>query len=503
MYETTPQQPHTYESAEHMAKLNGEYELNGITAGWHIQERVPGQPSQDTAYIGATDSGQIFLGVFDGMGGAGGGEVAANIAADRLHAETKDDPAVNIENFSNDVLGDINDEINKSPEVAPGGGTTALIAAIDTSVDGERFLDWASVGDSLGFLIRGGEISQINPEHSHVANLLASGHDYDQEVLDSVGHIITKNLGGDSYKNDAYTGRIPLDEGDVIVFTSDGITGDKSTQRMRGESNEAVIIEIAQDPRLTDRQKAQKMVSLATKIDDRTALVVTVQSLSSESVTGDRVDRIVSRYAELDHLSEDITLDTLDLASPIDRFKEETGRDVGDTVPTLLNSGKLDVVGWTIHSFDVENGKVRISKPNDPVPFADTLIYNHPVDDFIDVIKQYDIDVPVDSPQRLEAARLDEMNSSIATKMEAKAIQFGMKDDGQSYSIIMYSKARKNLNAEDGSTNLPTEGLLSPRHTMDTAVKNSRVSEDQLAELADLYEQIVDNQEEIRRLRAV
>ena len=137
------------------------------------------------------------------------------------------------------------------------------------------------------------------------------------------------------------------------------------------------------------------------------------------------------------------------------------------------------------------------------MPFADTLIYNHPVDDFIDVIKQYDIDVPVDSPQRLEAARLDEMNSSIATKMEAKAIQFGMKDDGQSYSIIMYSKARKNLNAEDGSTNLPTEGLLSPRHTMDTAVKNSRVSEDQLAELADLYEQIVDNKEEIRRLRAV
>lgn len=159
--------------------------------------------------------------VADGMGGAQGGEVASQLAAETFARGLPDDGPS--ERRLEERVREANRRIHERQQgdrALHGMGTTITAAYLD----GDE-LALAHVGDSRAYLLRDGELTRLTRDHTLVEELVRRGELTEQEAAEHPQRsIITRALGPEEeVEIDLHTHR--MQAGDVLLLCSDGLTG--------------------------------------------------------------------------------------------------------------------------------------------------------------------------------------------------------------------------------------------------------------------------------------
>jgi len=168
--------------------------------------------------------------VADGIGGARSGDIASRLAADvitgRFQRQTppRSDPdkarlflEAAIEEAHAAIL-----EHSEREKDCGGMGTTVVVGFV-----GHGWLTYASVGDSRLYLMRDGALRQLTRDHSFIQEVVDQGFFRSLEDAKHYGisdNILTRALGTASHVQVA-SGVIDVQEGDVYLFCTDGLTG--------------------------------------------------------------------------------------------------------------------------------------------------------------------------------------------------------------------------------------------------------------------------------------
>jgi PPM family protein phosphatase len=182
--------------------------------------------------IGMTDTGRKrrhnedafvvqppLFAVADGMGGAQAGEIASQLAAEAVAAESGDDSGIErvtaiVQAANRRVFERAHEESGLS-----GMGTTITVALLE-----DEAVSIGHVGDSRAYLIRDGSLRQLTEDHSLVAELQRSGKlSAEEAVHHPQRSVITRALGTDPDVDvDTYT--VEPQPGDLFLLCSDGLT---------------------------------------------------------------------------------------------------------------------------------------------------------------------------------------------------------------------------------------------------------------------------------------
>ena len=178
------------------------------------------QRNEDTAKV----SPDIFLyAVADGMGGHRAGDRASRIAVQALYEylsesadETPEDALRG--GFSAANRGIIEDASGSPDRLGMGTTLTALFL-----VDGDYVI--GHVGDSRALRVRDGAIEQLTDDHSIVAAQVREGGMTEEEAKNHpMRHVLSRCMGCEPDPEvDVFRG--PIEDGDVFVLGSDGLTG--------------------------------------------------------------------------------------------------------------------------------------------------------------------------------------------------------------------------------------------------------------------------------------
>lgn len=178
--------------------------------------------------IGALDN--LFM-VADGMGGHQAGDYASRFVVENLSAYAESSmnqmPIAILRNgikWANERLY----HRSLKEEHLKGMGTTLVAASIENST-----LYVANVGDSRLYLIRDG-ITQITRDHSYVEELVLMGKmERNSQDYQDKKNIITRAIGtNEEVEADFF--EISLQEGDLILLCSDGLTNMVSEDEIEG-----------------------------------------------------------------------------------------------------------------------------------------------------------------------------------------------------------------------------------------------------------------------------
>ena len=177
--------------------------------------------NEDTFGIGEGEPveqmGELLV-VCDGMGGHAAGEVASQIAVETILAVYYGDAGENRPQALEQAFEQANAQIYARGQGSM--GTTGVAALLHHDA-----LHIANVGDSRAYLVRDGEIRQVSRDHSFVSDQVAAGLiTADQARLSPHRNVITRALG---YQPEVSVDlfRLPLQIGDIIVLSSDGMHG--------------------------------------------------------------------------------------------------------------------------------------------------------------------------------------------------------------------------------------------------------------------------------------
>lgn len=201
-----------------------------------IRERNEDSVYPETSGAG---NGPIIVAVADGMGGHVAGNVASALA---LATATEAAPDSDIETIERLVSANeaILERVREQQELSGMGTTMTLGRFLD---DGT--LELAHVGDSRCYLARGDELRQLSTDHTVVAELVALGHLNPDDVdTHPQRHLVTRTLGLGPVTIESET--LSLEEGDRLVFCSDGLTSMVKNDDIRrivtaGDDPEATI----------------------------------------------------------------------------------------------------------------------------------------------------------------------------------------------------------------------------------------------------------------------
>lgn len=158
--------------------------------------------------------------VADGMGGHRAGDVASKMAVNFLqNYNFKLDSSIldNIKKAIDEVNQEILKEGNENPEYR-GMGTTLSMGIIH-----KNMLYFGHVGDSRIYLYRKEKCKQLSKDHSLVNELLERQKITCSEAFNHPQrNIITQALGTDPQLN-IDTGKVELEDGDRLLFCTDGL----------------------------------------------------------------------------------------------------------------------------------------------------------------------------------------------------------------------------------------------------------------------------------------
>lgn len=173
--------------------------------------------NEDSAF-----AGPYLLLVADGVGGNAAGEVASASTAYMASAIS----IMTLETDPLRVLADIIDRAHHHlqdgvlSEPARAGMSTTFTAVYG---DGEHFA-LAHIGDSRGYLIRGGELQRITHDHTLVQQLVDDGElTEEQAVHYPYRSVVLQALNADQHPDPDLT-RMKLLPGDRLLLCSDGLS---------------------------------------------------------------------------------------------------------------------------------------------------------------------------------------------------------------------------------------------------------------------------------------
>lgn len=188
--------------------------------------------------------GTLFI-VADGMGGAAAGEIASDMAVDTIYnhmiAQWAGDDEENTEQrFAyrlKEAVEIANQQIHqyaRDHSENRGMGTTTTACGVYGPA-----LYLTQIGDSRGYLIRGGVIHQITKDQSLMQRLVDAGELTEEEAAVSERrNIILQALGPDPNVKVDLT-RQELRHGDILVMCSDGLSGPVKNDDMQRIVTEA------------------------------------------------------------------------------------------------------------------------------------------------------------------------------------------------------------------------------------------------------------------------
>lgn len=215
----------------------------GNTLTHHVRSHVGRRRSnnQDSAVVIPAESpnvfrkhGWLFI-VADGMGAHAGGEVASRIAVERIpkiYNELK--PEYSPPLALSQSLRQANKEIHSKGESDPnykGMGTTcsALVLLPQGAIVGH-------VGDSRIYRVRGHDIEQLSRDHSLAWEVAAASEHKSSTQganLPSVPkNIITNSMGPHSDLDIDLEGPFPVEQNDLFILCSDGLSGTLSDEEI-------------------------------------------------------------------------------------------------------------------------------------------------------------------------------------------------------------------------------------------------------------------------------
>lgn len=199
-----------------------------------------------------------WLGICDGMGGKPGSEAAAQIVAEYCEAAVSRLPKELTPKESSVEMAQIVRDAATALQVEYGSenhdpiGTTAAIARVFTDPkSGDIYLQAPYAGDSRVYVIRGGRRIAVTLDHCHVSmnysdtvrheiqDAISSSryvHELDRSYrpylgqLNIIGSCLLSHPGNRSMRVDTMTTK--LQEGDIILLTSDGIHDNLTDQEI-------------------------------------------------------------------------------------------------------------------------------------------------------------------------------------------------------------------------------------------------------------------------------
>ncbi len=189
------------------------------------------QYQQDFAYV-YMGKQEVLAAVCDGMGGMEGGERASSTAVEQLAEDFRafrQQPSGSVPEFFTEEAGRLNQAVrsltNNTGERLKAG--TTLVAAWFQ----DNGMYWVSVGDSRIWLVRGGQIHQVNRDHNYRLSLeyrLRHGdidrQEFERESQTTQAEALISYIGIENLRL-IDTNRMPLEleAGDIVILSSDGV----------------------------------------------------------------------------------------------------------------------------------------------------------------------------------------------------------------------------------------------------------------------------------------
>lgn len=217
--------------------------------------------NQDSAF-----AGPHLIVVADGMGGAAGGDIASSLAVGRLaalegEALGPDEALDRLKEAIADAHGDIVERAHNDPELSGLGTTVTAILRSGSS------LAMAHIGDSRGYLLRGGQLDQVTTDHTFVQHLVDTGRLSQADAENHPKRNLVLRVLGDIDAD------VPVDisvreakPGDRWMLCSDGLSGVVSRSTI-----EQTLVEI-EDP--GDCADALVALALAAGAPDNVTCVI-------------------------------------------------------------------------------------------------------------------------------------------------------------------------------------------------------------------------------------
>lgn len=192
------------------------------------------QNNQDFCLAGEFSDGVTWALVCDGMGGANGGniasETAANTIAEKLnfgyHEAMNDNSIKHLMVSAIEAANATVFSLSRSDTDLKGMGTTVVLAIIKND---NMYL--AHVGDSRIYVVSKTSITQMTTDHSVVQLMLDRGEITPEEAKDHPQkNVITRALGVDDTIRIDFSQEI-YNDGDIVLLCSDGLSNfvDEST----------------------------------------------------------------------------------------------------------------------------------------------------------------------------------------------------------------------------------------------------------------------------------
>ncbi len=181
--------------------------------------------------------GALFI-VADGMGGHAAGEVASEIAVDTVSYSYYQDDSEDVATSLLHAIRRANSLIHQRAAenmLRSGMGTTCVAAVLRGNL---AYI--ANVGDSRAYLIRHAQAKQVSQDHSWVAEQVRAGLlTEDQARSHAQRNVITRCLGTQSEVDvDVFTEQ--LEEGDLLILCTDGLSGLVGDEELRAIVNKYV-----------------------------------------------------------------------------------------------------------------------------------------------------------------------------------------------------------------------------------------------------------------------
>jgi protein phosphatase len=161
--------------------------------------------------------------VADGMGGHAAGEIASKISVETVKQYiTTYNTSAEPECFLKQAIVEANKavfEMAQQKSECSGMGTTFSAAYIIDDT-----IHWGHVGDSRIYLFHNNQLKQITNDHSLVWDLVRNGNITEAEAhTHPHRNILTRALGTNEHI-DIDTGTIQWEQGDMLLFCTDGLT---------------------------------------------------------------------------------------------------------------------------------------------------------------------------------------------------------------------------------------------------------------------------------------